>query len=71
MSSILVLTIGDLGTKVRLTRVALGLRQIDVAAAARVGQAEVSLLERGGVIRPGVRRKVLLALGMREDLETA
>ena len=42
MDSIFALNVPSLGAKVCLTRVARGLGQINVAAAARVGQAEVS-----------------------------
>ena len=68
MDSIFALNVPSLDAKVCLTRVARGLGQVDVAAAARVGQAEVSAFRTWCFVRPGVKRRVLLALGMLEDV---
>ena len=70
MESLVVLTVPSLGAKARLARVSRGLRQIDVAAAAQVTQAQVSAFERGLYVPVSVGRRVLLALGMPEDVET-
>jgi transcriptional regulator with XRE-family HTH domain len=50
------------GMLVRLERIHRGLRQADLAQLAGVTQAEVSALERGRQVIPGVRRRVYQAL---------
>ena len=50
------------GMLVRLERTRKGLRQADVARLAGVTQSEVSALERGRYVIPGVRRSIYRAL---------
>ena len=55
------------GMLVRLERTRRGWRQVDLAQVADVTQAEVSALERGRYVIPGVRRVILQALDL--DIE--
>jgi len=50
------------GMLIRLERTRRGWRQADLAQAAGVTQAEVSALERGLYVIPGVRRRIYRAL---------
>jgi transcriptional regulator with XRE-family HTH domain len=57
----------SLGMLVRLSRVRRGWRQKDLAEKAGVTQAEVSALERGVYVIPGVRRRILVALDLTDE----
>ena len=59
----------SLGQKARMARVALDLRQVDVADLADVAQAHVSALERNVYVIPSIRRRILAALGLTDDEE--
>lgn len=52
------------GEQVRLTRIALGLRQIDVASQAGVTVIEVIRLEKDGYVLPTRRMQILTVLGL-------
>ena len=52
------------GMLVRLSRTRRSWRQIDLAEIAGVTQAEVSALERGRYVIPGVRRRIYQALDL-------
>ena len=56
----------EMGLQVRLIRVARGLRQVDLADAAGVSQADVSALERGKTISYCARLRILAALDWEE-----
>lgn len=56
-----------LGQKVRLTRLARGMRQLDLASAAKVNPFEVSGLEHDRIIRPSRRKRILAALDLLPD----
>jgi transcriptional regulator with XRE-family HTH domain len=58
-----------LGCRARLVRIAKGLRQFDVAVGAGVGPGDVSLFERDVPVPPGVRRRILAALGIEESAQ--
>ena len=64
MNDILMLTGISNGLKVKLTRIVLGLRQIDVAAAAHVDTIDVTRLEKNRYVAPIRRVKILRVLGM-------
>ena len=57
----------SLSERIRITRVVKNWRQIDVAAVARCSPADVSRLERGVPIPPGVKTRILDALGVDLD----
>jgi transcriptional regulator with XRE-family HTH domain len=63
---ILILTGINEGQKVRLTRLAKGLRQIDLASVAKVNPIDVTRLEKGRYVLPTRRKRILTALGMDE-----
>jgi transcriptional regulator with XRE-family HTH domain len=56
-----------LGQKVKLARVARGLKQSDVARFVDVAQTDISRLERGQNVRPGAEGKILRGLGLLPD----
>ena len=58
-----------MGEKVRFVRLSKRWRQIDVAAIVRCSPSDVSCLERDTIIPPGVRRRILDALGIEDDGE--
>ncbi len=64
MSDVFILTDVNEGMKAKLTRVAKGLRQIDVAAAARVDCIDITRLEKGRYVLPTRRKRILAVLGM-------
>lgn len=66
-SDILILTDLSEGQKIRLTRLAKKLRQIDVAAAARVNCIDITRLEHDRYVLPVRRRRILEVLGFEED----
>ncbi len=68
VSSVFILADVSDGMKAKLTRTAKGLRQIDVAAAARVDTIDITRLEKGRYVLPTRRKRILAVLGM--DYET-
>ncbi|APV44473.1 hypothetical protein Dform_01139 [Dehalogenimonas formicexedens] len=69
MNDVLVLTGVNEGLKIKLTRIAKGLRQIDVAAAARVDCIDITRLEKGRFVLPARQKRVLAVLGISDDIE--
>ena len=67
MSDVFILTDISEGMKAKLTRIAKGLRQIDVAAAARVDTIDITRLEKGRYVLPTHRKRILAVLGLLED----
>jgi hypothetical protein len=57
------------GQKARFTRLAKGLRQIDVASQANVQPIDITRLERGRYVLPTRRKRILAVLGLLEDTE--
>lgn len=55
------------GERVRLTRLRLNLRQLDVASQAGVTTQEVIRLEKGGFVLPTHSKRILTVLGLEED----
>jgi transcriptional regulator with XRE-family HTH domain len=53
-----------LGQKIRLTRLARGLRQLDLASLARVNPFEVSAVEHDRIVRPSRRKRILQVLDL-------
>jgi transcriptional regulator with XRE-family HTH domain len=56
------------GEVVKLRRMAKGLRQIDIAAAAYCEQSHIIDLEKDRWVRPDIRERVLVALGLWEEV---
>jgi len=69
MSDVFILTDVNEGMKAKLTRVAKGLRQIDVAAAAHVDCIDITRLEKGRYVLPARRKRILTVLELLEDTE--
>lgn len=69
MSDVFILTDVSEGMKAKLTRIAKGLRQIDVAAGARVDTIDITRLEKGRYVLPTRRKRILAILGLLEDTE--
>ena len=67
---ILVLTDISKGMKIRLIRLAKGLRQIDVASQANVQPIDITRLEKGRYVLPTRRKRILAVLGMDNDTES-
>lgn len=63
-NDILVLTTLSDGQKIRLTRLAKGLRQIDIASQANVQPIDVTRLEKDRYVLPTRRKRMLTILGM-------
>ena len=57
------------GRKVRILRVAHGMRQVDLASAARCTPADVSDLERDLHISKTARSRILKVLGIEDEAE--
>lgn len=70
MSDVFILTDVNEGMKAKLTRIAKGLRQIDVAAAAHVDTIDITRLEKGRYVLPTRRKRILAVLGMDNDNES-
>ncbi len=66
---IVVLTDVSEGMKFRLTRLAKGLRQIDVASQANVQPIDVTRLEKGRYVLPTRRKRILAVLGLDDEHE--
>lgn len=64
---ILVLTDISEGTKIRLIRLAKGLRQIDLASQAGVQPIDITRLEHDRYVLPTRRKRILAALGLLDD----
>ncbi len=62
--SVFILSDVNEGMKAKLTRIAKGLRQIDLAAAARVDTIDITRLEKGRYVLPTRRKRILAVLGM-------
>ena len=69
-SDILVLTNVSGGQKIRLTRLAKGLRQIDVASQANVQPIDITRLEKDRYVLPTRRKRILAILGLDNDNES-
>ncbi len=67
MSDVFILTDVSEGMKAKLTRVAKGLRQIDVAVAARVDTIDITRLEKDRYVLPTRRKRILAVLGLLDD----
>jgi len=66
-NGILVLSDVSEGQKVRLTRLAKGLRQIDVASMANVNTIDVTRLEKDRYVLPMRRKRILAVLDLLDD----
>ena len=64
MNDILVLTGVTEGQKAKLTRLAKGLRQIDLASLARVNPIDITRLEKDRYVLPVRRKRILATLGI-------
>ncbi len=69
-NEILILSGINEGQKVKLTRLAKGLRQIDLASIAKVNPIDITRLEKGRYVLPTRRKRILEALGMDEKNES-
>jgi len=69
MDDILMLTGISDGLKIKLTRIAQGLRQIDLASAAHVDTIDITRLEKGRYVMPTRRLRILRVLGMAAEDE--
>ena len=69
-NGILVLSNVSEGQKVRLARLAKGLRQIDVASMANVNTIDVTRLEKARYLLPTRRKRILAVLGLDDDDES-
>lgn len=67
MSDFFILTNVSEGMKAKLTRIAKGLRQIDVAAAAHVDTIDITRLEKGRYVLPTRRKRILVILGLMDN----
>jgi len=67
MADVFILTNVAEGMKVKLMRIAKGLRQIDVAAAARVDCIDIIRLEKGRYVLPTRRKRILAILGLLDN----
>ncbi|MDD5701308.1 MAG: hypothetical protein PHU23_04570 [Dehalococcoidales bacterium] len=64
MNEIVILSNLTEGQKVRLTRLSKGLRQIDLAALAKVNMGDICALEKDRYLRKSRKLKILEALGL-------
>ena len=64
MGDVFILTDVSDCMKVKLTRVAKGLRQIDVAAAAHVDTTNITRLGKGRYVLPTRRKRIFTVLGL-------
>ena len=67
MNDVFVLSNASEGMKAKLTRIAKGMRQIDVAAAAHVDCIDITRLENDRYILPSHRKRILTVLGMIDE----
>jgi len=67
MGDIFVISGVSESTKAKLMRIAKGLRQIDVAAAARVDTIDLTRLEKDRYVLPTRRKRILAVLGLVDD----
>lgn len=66
MNDVLILSGISGGQKIRLTRLARGLRQIDVASQANVQPIDITRLEKNRYVLPTRRKRILEVLGLME-----
>jgi transcriptional regulator with XRE-family HTH domain len=71
MPDVFIITNIDEGMKAKLTRIAKGLRQIDVAAAAHVDTIDITRFEKGRYVLPMRRKRILVVLGLLDEMEAA
>lgn len=69
MNDILIITGITEGERVRLTRLARGLRQVDLASLAKVNVCDVTALEKNRYLKEARKRKVLAILDLDNDSE--
>jgi hypothetical protein len=67
MTNLFILSDVSDGMRVKLTRIAKNMRQIDVAAAARVDTIDITRLEKGRYVLPTRRNRILSVLGLLEE----
>lgn len=67
MNDIFVLTGISEGEKARLTRLAKGLRQIDLASLAKVNVCDITALEKDRYVLHARRNRILVVLGLSEN----
>lgn len=67
MADVFIVTNVAEGMKVKLMRISKGLRQIDVAAAARVDCIDIIRLEKDRYVLPMRRKRILAVLGLLDD----
>ncbi len=67
---ILILSGINEGQKIKLTRLAKGLRQIDLASIAKVNPIDITRLEKGRYVLPTRRKRILEALGIEEKKDS-
>ena len=67
MCDVFILTDVSDGMKAKLTRLARGLRQIDVASQANVQPIDITRLEKGRYVLPVRRKRILTVLGLIDD----
>ena len=63
-SDVFILSNATDGMRAKLTRIARGMRQIDVAAAAHVDCIDITRLENDRFVLPTHRKRILIVLGM-------
>ena len=69
MNDVFVVTGITQGEKARLTRLAKGLRQIDVASLAKVNVCDVTALEKNRYLKRTRKRLILAVLGLLDEEE--
>lgn len=67
MNDVFVITGISEGKKARLTRLAKGLRQIDLASLAKVNVCDITALEKNRYLLRTRKRRILAVLGLLDD----
>lgn len=67
MNDVFVVTGISEGEKARLTRLAKGLRQIDLASLAKVNVCDITALEKNRYLPRTRKRRILAVLGLLDD----
>ena len=67
---ILILTNVSLGERAKFVRLSKGLRQIDLAAQAKVNPMDITNLEHNRYVLPTRRKRILAVLGLDVDSES-
>jgi transcriptional regulator with XRE-family HTH domain len=67
---ILILTNVSLGERAKFIRLSKGLRQIDLAAQAKVNPMDITNLEHNRYVLPTRRKRILAVLGLDDDSES-